>query len=64
MMTVLDIFESNFTLIYNDDNENYFNGRDSIDQMNDQICLEQFNSIMNGLNNSELWAIKSECLSI
>lgn len=59
---VLDIFDSNFTLIYNDGDKDYPNGRDLIHQRNDQVCLQQLNSIMSGLNNTELWAIKSEFL--
>lgn len=57
---VLDVFGSNFTLIHKDYYENDLNGRDSIDQTNDTVCLLQFNSILSGLNNTEMWAIKSE----
>lgn len=31
------------------------------DEGNDELCMEQVNTILRGVNNSELWAIKSEC---
>ncbi len=43
--------------------EHYWNESIRIDQWDDELCLQQFNSILDGLNNTELWAIKCECLS-
>lgn len=49
---IFNVFASNFTEIFL---------KDEVDGKNDQICMEQVNTIISGLNNSELWAIKSEC---
>lgn len=59
--TILNIFERNFT--HNvDENVNFPKESFLFDERNDALCMEQVNAIMMGLNNSELWAIKSEFL--
>lgn len=64
IFTILNIFKHNSKLIHNVDEEVnvpiesfLFEGR------NDELCVEQVNTIMRGVNNSELWAIQSEFFS-
>lgn len=52
----LNDFEQSSTMI---DNQ-YYSINDRLDQRDDQLCVEQLNLILNGLNSSELWALKCE----
>lgn len=57
---ILNVFASNFTQLIRKVEDEV----DVPDKRNDQLCMEQISAIVNGLNNSELWAIKSECLML
>lgn len=64
--TIFNFLESDFNFNFTqsirnvDEGGNFPEEQFRFGERNDDLCMEQVNAIVKGLNNSELWAIKCE----